>query len=91
MKNRRGFVSNSSSSSFIIQKKYLNNEQLNMIYDHINVAKGILKEDMDYDMPWDIKNHKDNIRGSTMMDNFDMHYFLTEIVKVDEDHIEWDD
>lgn len=39
MKIRLGFVSNSSSSSFIIDKKNLTELQINLIKNHIEVAK----------------------------------------------------
>lgn len=44
MKIRSGFVSNSSSSSFIVQKKYLSQEQICKIENHIDEAIKILKK-----------------------------------------------
>jgi len=41
MKTRQGFVSNSSSSSFIIQKKSLTAVQLDLIKRHIEIANRI--------------------------------------------------
>ena len=46
MKFRSGFVSNSSSSSFIIKRKYISDSQLEMIEKHFEYAKKLL-EDMD--------------------------------------------
>ena len=39
MKLRQGFVSNSSSSSFIIDKKHLSTEQIRAIKNHLEVGK----------------------------------------------------
>jgi hypothetical protein len=39
MKIRQGFVSNSSSSSFVIQKKDLEESQIKAIHNHLEVGK----------------------------------------------------
>ena len=88
MKIRSGFISNSSSSSFVIQKRNLTGVQIEKIKNHAEVAK----ESMDlHDQPWSIQETDKVIAGSTWMDNFDMHYFLTEIgVNADRD-VKWGD
>lgn len=82
MKTRQGFVSNSSSSSFIIQKKDLTVEQYASIKNHIEVAKGMSSDAMQYASDgdaWNIHEDKDTLRGDTFMDNFSMYEFMTEI------------
>ena len=89
MKTRSGFVSNSSSSSFAIYKKYLTGEQIEKIRNHAEEAKGMGL----YDEPWSIHETDLVIGGSTWMDNFDMHQFLREIgVNPDnQEVVEWSD
>lgn len=77
MKVRTDFVTNSSSSSFIIAKKHLDKDQIEAIRRH-----GELGEKMGLDCsdePWHISEDEDFITGYTDMDNFDMERFLTDI------------
>ena len=81
MKVRLGFVSNSSSASFILRKKGLTREQLDAIRDHEDITED----------PWDLTETKNYIFGSTFMDNFDMEEFLRELgVSVEEFEVEGD-
>ena len=92
MKIRQGFVSNSSSSSFVIRLKDLTGQQLEQIRNHAEVAK----EDRERfapcrwcDEPWSIDVTDRDIRGATNMDNFDMREFLR-IIGVPMDKVGWD-
>jgi hypothetical protein len=96
MKIRNGFVSNSSSSSFLIPINALKNNQIRMIQSHIDVAKEWSKyqdekkkiycEDSD---KWDIEVTDKCVYGYTFMDNFDMRFFLEEIMKIGEKYTYW--
>ena len=66
MKIRTSFVSNSSSASFIIRKKYLTNEQI----------KKTLAFDED---GWMLTERLETIEGSTIMDNGHLEDFLKEL------------
>jgi hypothetical protein len=83
MKIRQGFVSNSSSSSFIIKKEYLSKLQIDAIVNHRDLHPAAKH---DY---WDIAIDDEEICGSTHIDNFDMRSYLTDYVLVPEDIIDW--
>jgi hypothetical protein len=96
MKFRSGFVSNSSSSSFLIPINALKYYQVQMIKDHINTTMEWSKyqENELYvynEDSWSIDVNEKCVYGWTIMDNFDMHHFLIEIAKVDPKYIHWGD
>lgn len=83
MKIRKGFVSNSSSSSFIIKKYYLSEYQINMIRDYEYFVKspefrkleeGHYSDNDEFDrwddFNWIIEEDDEYILGHTYMDNF---------------------
>lgn len=95
MKIRSGFVSNSSSSSFIIPLYKLSEEQKEKIYNHIEVGKQIddklLADGKDYRYEyyeeWKVLEDDFCIWCSTSMDNFDLIGLVIEELKLDYDDI----
>ena len=89
MKLRNGFVSNSSSSSFVIQKKDLTKAQICAIKYHLEFGKllGMDNCEDEYDR-WSMVGIKDRKCGiielSTSMTNFNMREFLKRIGIPDE-------
>jgi hypothetical protein len=81
MKVRIGFVSNSSSSSFVINKQYLSPEQIQIIKKHRD------RKERD---AWEIYEDNIYIRGQTSMDYFDMYYYL-ETNGIDMSHVTFSD
>ncbi len=91
MKIRNGFVSNSSSSSFVINLDKLNPEQIGLIVKHIEYQSEFSRYSGLTDRrDVSIDNKKNVITGLSSMDNFDMELFMHSIVKVDEKYIDWD-
>jgi len=94
MKQRNGFVSNSSSSSFVISRSKLTDEQVYKIENHIEYWNRVVEvvpgscaareEDA-----WDIRVNEEAVGGYAFMDNFSMVKFLKHI-GVNEYDIEWD-
>ena len=70
MKKREGFVSNSSSASFVVKRYYISDYMLEKIRDHVREAG---KD------AWEINMDEKVIRLFTIMDNFDMIGYLWKI------------
>jgi len=68
MKIRKGFVSNSSSSSFVIAKQAVTEEQIMKLVDYSNS-----KDNHD---GWSITTGGGFIRGETIMDNGSIWKFI---------------
>lgn len=81
MKIKIGFVTNSSSCSFTIPKRYLNEMQIMAIKDHIEFAHMLSEKYPDWDFgwadAWKVTEFEDRLELDTSMDNFDMHFFIT--------------
>lgn len=98
MKIRKGFVSNSSSSSFVVVRDALTDKQEDMIIEYQEWVKFFsnkddkLKEKFEYydSDPWDIYIKDDYILGSTSMDNFSFYDYL-DYIEIDKNFICWDD
>ena len=90
MNTRLGFVSNSSSSSFVLDKTRCTPSQLDAIRNHIEFADkhffGFYTEPHN---SWDIAEKEHDMRGFTWMDNFDMQEFL-EKIGVPDDAVDFD-
>lgn len=91
MKINIGFISNSSSSSFIVKLDGLTYKQVRMIENYKDVIREL--PGFTYDDPlWTIivDEKRNVVEGYTLMDNFDMGRYLREVVLVDPETVEWD-
>jgi hypothetical protein len=79
MKIRKDFVTNSSSSSFVISKRHLDDDQILAINEHISLGKKMGMSSCSFENMWDIDENDEYIGGYTYQDNFDMHDFLDDI------------
>ncbi len=94
MQIRTGFVSNSSSSSFVIPRDRLSEYQVRAIENHLEFSEQLTPPDFygwltDKWDGWQITVNDDKIEGYTTMNNFDMEHFLHEI-GVPDDVVVWD-
>lgn len=90
MKIREDFVTNSSSSSFIIAKKHLTDMQIEAIKHHSELAERMNWDRCGWYGPWSISETDTYIEGTTDMDNFDMCNFL-DYIGVPDDYVDWNE
>lgn len=88
MKVRKDFVTNSSSSSFIIAKRYLDEDQIEAIRKHYTLGKKMGLINSKWDFPYSIEENDDFITGYVDMDNFAMGKFLDKI-EVNSNNVNW--
>jgi hypothetical protein len=92
VKIKTDFITNSSSSSFIIPKNYLNFTQIFALLNYSQFITDLkLKEFFGYypeDDTWRVEDEETIIRGSTNMDNFNMYNFM-EKIGIDPDLADW--
>lgn len=97
MKKRKGFVSNSSSSSFIIELHYLSQYQIDAIQNHIEIAKKIDSDLLrdgketkyEYYEDWFINVDDFALWAKTSMDNFDLETFIIDELGIPYDAIKY--
>lgn len=82
MKIRNGFVSNSSSSSFLLNKNALSVSQLYDLRNHISAGQRYKLPTMEYASEgdaWNIRETENEIFLSTIIDNFRMEELIKKI------------
>lgn len=86
-----------NSSSFVIFKDRLTEEQIYKIKEHYSISKKMCEQGTsiqyfyDYEDAWHIHETDLTIEGDTHMNNFSMYDYLTKFVGLNSDIIDWND
>lgn len=84
---------NNTYLSFSIAKKYLNDNQIYKIWNHIDEARNHMNyydfECVNDDDSWQIIEDECYIEGSCLYENFDMRTYLIDYLRVSETIIDW--
>lgn len=88
MKVRYDFVTNSSSSSFVINKRHLDHDQILAIHNHIELGKKLKMYYSAFDFRWDIDENDEYIGAYTNQDNFSMSILL-DTIGVNPNDVHW--
>jgi len=87
MKARFGFVSNSSSCSFVLDVSGLRKSQKNKILHHEEFAENIGWDGACRGWGWEIKEDGDKWFCNTSLDNFDLVRWIVEVVGLSPDRM----
>lgn len=97
MKVRNGFVSNSSSSSFVVRIDDINTDQLDKLFHHIDnidLLKNVISVEylslLHKHDAWKLIRTQDFIIGETIQNNFPMDKFL-KVIGIKESNVFWDE
>jgi hypothetical protein len=80
VKIRAGFVSNSSSASFVLRKEFMTEEQVTQVIDYLTNVN---------EEHWNWDNKEETINGWTSMDNEYLTNFLKDI-NIGMKAVDWD-
>jgi hypothetical protein len=95
MKRRNGWVSNSSSSSFIVALKYLSPWQIEQIENHAMSDEFRDDPSLNFNDAWtiyyDTFKGEECLTGMTIIDNFDMYDYMKNSLHIDMSKVEIND
>ena len=106
MKIRTGFVSNSSTCSFVIKRSALSDEKLERIRQYVDCGllekcgkkstrcPGCRDDFWEYnDQGWEIKVTKKSVSCDTSMANFDLYSYITRVLEINprDISVSWDE
>ena len=91
MKTRQGFVSNSSSSSFVIKLSDMTDEQTEQITNHAQSQQFKKDSWLSSSDKWKIDINETHLSGFTFMTNFDLQDFMINVLGIDQSLIKWDE